>query len=138
MRKLTGFWKNVVYILSIGLVMFQLYTTAFGLFSDMIQRSVHLAFVLTLVYILKPASKKMEQTTVPWYDAVLALLSAASCIYLVSIYKIVVYRPLQWVSGIDKFFAVIVVILILEASRRSVGLTFPILGIALLSYAYWG
>lgn len=138
MRKLTGFWQNVVYVLSIGLVLFQLYTTAFGLFSDMIQRSIHLAFVLTLVYILKPAKKEMEQTTVPWYDVILALLSAASCIYLVSIYEVVVYRPLQWVSSIDKFFAVIIVILILEASRRSVGWTFPALGIILMIYAYWG
>ncbi len=138
MRKLTGFWRWVVVILSISLVLFQLYTTGVRLFSDMIQRSVHLAFVLALVFILKPATKKKEQTTVPWYDVLFALISAASCIYLISIYKIVIYSPLQWVSQIDKFFAVALVFLVLEASRRSVGWTFPVLGLGFLAYAYWG
>lgn len=138
MRKLTGFWKWVVTALSIMLVLFQLYTTGVRLFSDMIQRSVHLAFVLALVFILKPATKKKEQTTVPWYDVVLALISAASCIYLITIYDIVIYSPLQWVSQIDKFFAVALVLLVLEASRRSVGWTFPVLGLSFLAYAYWG
>lgn len=138
MRKLTDFWKWVVNILSIALVLFQLYTTGFGLFSDMIQRSIHLAFVLTLVFILKPARKGHGQNHVPWYDVVFALLSAASCIYLISIYKIVVYNPLQWVSNLDKLFAVVLVILVLEASRRSVGWTFPVLGVTLLIYAYFG
>lgn len=138
MRKLTGFWKWTVNLLSISLVLFQLYTTGVRLFSDMIQRSVHLAFVLTLVFLLKPARKNKEETTVPWYDIALAFIACASCIYLITIYDTVIYSPLQWVSQIDKFFAVALVLLVLEASRRSVGWTFPILGLGFLAYAYWG
>lgn len=138
MRKLTGFWKWTVNLLSVSLVLFQLYTTGIRLFSDMIQRSVHLAFVLTLVFLLKPARKDKEETTVPWYDIVLALISCAGCVYLITIYDIIIYSPLQWVSQIDKFFAVALVLLVLEASRRSVGWTFPILGLGFLAYAYWG
>ena len=54
MRQLTGFWDKLVKVLSVALVVFQLYTTGVRQFSDIIQRSVHLAFVLTLVFILKP------------------------------------------------------------------------------------
>ncbi len=138
MRKLTGFWDILVKVLSVALILFQLYTTGVRLFSDIIQRSVHLAFVLTLVFIMKPMRKGKDLDRVPWYDVVFALLSAASCIYVAAIYNTIVYQPLQWVSGLDKFFAVVLVILILEASRRSVGWTFPILGIAFLFYAYFG
>ena len=84
MRKLTGPWKVIVDVLSVLLITFQIYTTARGPFSDIIQRSVHLSFVLTLLFLLKPPRKLKEgeeQHSVPWYDVVLALLSAACCVY---------------------------------------------------------
>ena len=102
MRKLTGFWDYVVKALSVCLILFQLYTTGVRLFSDMIQRSIHLAFVLTLVFILKPARKGHDLDHVPWYDVIFAAVSCASCLYVVSIYKTVVYNPLQWLSTVDK------------------------------------
>lgn len=138
MRQLTGFWDKLVKALSVLLILFQLYTTGIRQFSDIIQRSVHLAFVLTLVFILKPMRKGKCLDHVPWYDIVLAVLSAASCIYVTTIYNTIVYQPLQWISTLDKVFAVVLVVLILEASRRSVGWTFPILGIAFMIYAYFG
>ena len=57
MRKLTGFWRKVVVAMSVALVAFQLYTAGFGVLPDIQQRSVHLFFVLTLIYILKPIKK---------------------------------------------------------------------------------
>ena len=138
MRKLTGFWDKFVKVLSVALILFQMYTIGVRQFSDIIQRSVHLAFVLTLVFILKPMRKGKCLDHVPWYDILFAVLSAACCIYVTMIYSTIVYQPLQWVSSVDKLFAVVLVVLILEASRRSVGWTFPILGIAFLIYAYFG
>ena len=138
MRKLTGFWNIFVKVLSVALILFQLYTTGVRVFSDIIQRSVHLAFVLTLVFIMKPMCKNKDLDRVPWYDILFAVLSAVCCIYVTTIYGTIVYQPLQWISTLDKVFAVILVFLILEASRRSVGWTFPILAIAFLVYAYFG
>lgn len=145
MRKLNSTWTWVVRILSFGLVFFQLYT-ALNPFSDIIQRSIHLAFVLTLLFILKPASKKIGQKeaekgtgNVPFYDIFLAALSCAACVYLVCIAdQNLIYDPLQWKGIFDKIFAVSLVFLILEASRRSVGWTFPILGILFLFYTFEG
>lgn len=141
MRKLTGFWDRVVKVLSFALILFQLYTTWRGPYSDIIQRSVHLSFVLTLLFLLKPAFKHKdgrEETSVPWYDVIFALVSIASCWYLVYITDDILYDPLKWVSRFDRFAAVALVALILEASRRSVGWTFPILGLAFLFYAFQG
>lgn len=145
MRKLNKTWTWIVRILSFGLVGFQLYTTGAGPFSDIIQRSVHLAFVLTLLFILKPASKKIGEKekekgtgTVPVYDIILAIISCFSCVYLVTIANKVLYDPLQWLGPVDIFCSVALLILVLEASRRSVGWTFPILGILFLFYALFG
>lgn len=145
MRKLNAKWTWVVRVLSFGLVLFQLYTTGVGPFSDIIQRSIHLAFVLTLLFILKPASKKIAakeekagKGTVPVYDIILAVISCISCVYLTTIANRILYDPLQWLGLFDKVCAVVLVFLILEASRRSVGWTFPILGLAFLFYAFFG
>ena len=141
MRKLSGFWDKVVKVLSFALIIFQLYTTWRGPYSDIIQRSVHLSFVLTLVFLLKPAFKRKdgrEETKVPWYDVIFALISLASCWYLVYIADDILYDPLKWVSWFDTFSAMALVVLVLEASRRSVGWTFPVLGAAFLFYTFQG
>lgn len=111
MRKLTGFWDKFVKVLSVALILFQMYTIGVRQFSDIIQRSVHLAFVLTLVFILKPMRKGKCLDHVPWYDILFAVLSAACCIYVTMIYSTIVYQPLQWVSSVDKLFAVVLVVL---------------------------
>ena len=60
MRKLKGGWAIIVKVLSFALIAFQLYTTGRGPYSDIIQRGVHLSFVLTLLFLLKPARKLKE------------------------------------------------------------------------------
>lgn len=141
MRKLNPAWTMIVRVLSFGLIAFQLYTTAVGPFSDITQRSIHLAFVLTLLYILKPARKNMDHNPsghVPWYDVLAAFISSAACIYLAFHAQKLLYDPLKWLGPFDMFFAVALVFLVLEASRRSVGWTFPILGVIFLFYAFFG
>ncbi len=138
MRKLSGFWSGAVLTLSIALVVFQMYTACFGVFSDVLQRSVHLFFVLTLCFILKPAGKKAPKDKVPVYDIIIVIISAASTVYMMLHYKEVLWNPSTWLSGLDKFFAIALVIICLEASRRCVGLTFPVMGILFFIYAYFG
>lgn len=138
MRKLTGFPKTFVSVLSVALVAFHLYTSGFGMMPDLKQRSIHLFFVLTLCFLLKPAIKGKSIDKVPVYDWILVGLSALSMVYILAIYDAVIWNPLQWVSTLDIICAVSAVILILEASRRCVGLTFPIFAIVFIIYAYYG
>ena len=138
MRKLSGFWKCFVTILSIALIIFQLYTAAFGLFPDIVQRSIHLFFILTLCFILKPARKGRTLDKVPVIDVIFMLVAASSTLYMIFSYNKILWDPLQWISPFDAFFAVALVILILEASRRTVGLTFPIMAVIFLIYARFG
>ena len=74
----------------------------------------------------------------PVYDIILALISAAAVIFLVANYNTLIWNPLQWLGPIDKAFAIILVILVLEASRRSVGLIFPGLAAVFFIYALYG
>lgn len=139
MKSLNRFWKTVVGILSVLLVLFQMYTAGFGTLQDIQQRSVHLFFVLTICFILKPFQKKKPRDgMVPWYDIILIILSACCTLYVFVNYPRFIWNPLQWLSPLDMILAVIMVVLILEASRRAIGLTFPIMALILMAYAYFG
>lgn len=139
MKNLNRFWKTVVGILSVALVLFQMITAGFGTLQDIQQRSIHLLFVLTLCFIIKPFSKKVpREGNVPWYDVILVILSACCTIYVFINYPKFIWDPLQWISPVDMILAIIMVVLILEASRRAIGLTFPIMAIVLIAYAYFG
>ncbi len=138
MRKLSGFWSGLVLVLSVLLVLFHMYTACFGVLSDLLQRSVHLFFVLMLCFILKPASKKAPKDKVPIYDIILVLISAASTVYIMLHYMELLWNPTVWLNGWDKFFAIALVLICLEASRRCVGWTFPVMGLLFFLYAYYG
>lgn len=138
MRKLTGTWKAIIAVLSIALVAFHMYTTAFGVFPDTLQRSIHLGFVLTLCFLMKPATRSSPKDRLPAYDIAFAVIAAASTLYTFHIYDEVLWDPMQWVSALDIFFAVATVILVLEAGRRTVGIVFIILTGLFLVYSYFG
>ena len=138
MRKLTGFWRKVVVAMSVALVAFQLYTAGFGVLPDIQQRSVHLFFVLTMIYILKPIKKGVAVDHVPWYDIALAVLSLISTGYMFIIYEQILWDPSQWINTFDMICAVILTVLIIEASRRCVGHTFPNMAAFFVFYAAFG
>lgn len=138
MRKLTGFWKAVVSILSISLVAFQMYTSGFGIFTDTIQRSIHLGFVLVLCFLLKPATKKSSKDKVPLYDIAFAAISAAAAIFILTIHEKILWDPMEWYGAIDIFLGVSMTLLVLEAGRRTVGSVFIVLFGLFMIYAYFG
>lgn len=138
MRKLTGFWKMVVSILSVSLVAFQMYTSGFGIFTDTIQRSIHLGFVLVLCFLLKPATKGSPMERVPFYDVVFALISAAAAIFILIVHEKILWDPMEWYGPIDVFFGVSMTLLVLEAGRRTVGSVFIFLFVVFMAYAYFG
>ncbi|MEA5083661.1 MAG: TRAP transporter fused permease subunit [Lachnospiraceae bacterium] len=138
MRKLSKRWNIFVLILSVCLVIFQIYTAAFGVLDDALQRSIHLTFILTLCFVLKPTSKKVEQDKVPIYDIIFSLLGGAACIYIAINNKELVWNPLVWLGAMDKFFAFALCLLVLEAGRRSVGWVFIVMSSIFLIYGLFG
>lgn len=57
---------------------------------------------------------------------------------MILIYEKILWDPSQWINSFDKICAVLLTILILEGSRRAVGLTFPIMAAFFLFYAAFG
>lgn len=136
-RKLTGIIATVVFLVLIAFSLFQLYTGAFGQYTAYIQRTVHLGFALVLIFLLYPGRKKGNKRKVAWYDYILVLLSI-----IVTAYWPVFYDTLvQKIGGINETQMIIggiAILLVLEATRRAVGLPITIIAIVFLIYALYG
>lgn len=101
-------------------------------------RSVHLAFAVFLVFLIYPMQKKAEQKrNITWYDFVLAAIGVAGALYVYVDYFGLSDRPGAYLMR-DIVFAVVTIVLLLEASRRALGFALSIIVIVFLIYDYFG
>src|SRR5690606_22162859 len=92
-RDLSGIVKHIVFFGLLAFALFQLYTAIFGQYTAYIQRSIHLGFALSIIFLLFPAQKrKGERHKVPFYDFILALLAIGVGLYWPIMYDDLVFR----------------------------------------------
>ncbi len=120
-------------LIALAMAMFHIYTAVTVTFSPMIQRSVHLAFALSLLFLITPASGLPRRLDV----ALRCLLAAASVFVTLyaaveftnpGIFRVIDPTLLDIVSGTTLF------LILLEATRRTAGASLA--GIALLFFVY--
>ncbi|AST89882.1 MULTISPECIES: TRAP transporter permease [Sutcliffiella] len=136
-RKLTGYSAKVVFILLLSFSLFQLYTGIFGQFTAYIQRTVHLGFALTAIFLLFPAIKGRVKNKVAWYDYILILLTIIVCSYWPLNYDSLV-QQIGRISTEQLVIGSIAILLVLEAARRAVGIPITIIAVVFLAYGYFG
>lgn len=136
-RVLTGFAAKIIAAIAITFSLFQLYTAAFGVLDAMIQRSIHLAFALCLIYLLYPMKKSWPRDRIHPVDVVLAILGAAAPLYIPIFYQELVRRA-GTVTTLDYIVGLIGVFLVLEAVRRVVGIPMVIIASGFIVYALVG
>jgi len=133
----TGLMAKFVSALAITFSIFQLYTATFGVLDAQLQRAVHLGFGLALVYLLYPTRKSWSRTKVHPLDVVLAILGAAAPAYILIEYQQLVLRS-GLVSDVDLAVGLVGILLVVEATRRVVGLPMVTVVILFLAYAFAG
>ncbi|MBM7704748.1 TRAP transporter permease [Metabacillus iocasae] len=139
-RKLTGVLGWIAYGGLLAFSLYQLYTAVFGVFAAQIQRSVHLGFALGLIFLLFPASKKNKKKgklQIAWYDGVLALLG----IFVGSYWPLMIDELVNRVGRLETLDFIVgslAILLVLEATRRVVGLPITIIASVFLLYGLFG
>jgi TRAP transporter 4TM/12TM fusion protein len=138
-RKLGGIFGWIAFIGLLSFSLFQLYTGVFGMLTAQLQRSIHLGFALALIFLLFPARKKDRGRThkVAWYDAILALLSIVVGAYWPVMIDDIVSR-VGVLTDMDFYVGLLAIVLVLEATRRAVGLPITIIAGLFLVYALYG
>ena len=132
-----GFMAKLVSAIAITFSIFQLYTAFFGVLDAQLQRAVHLGFALALSYLLYPTCKSWSRHKLHPLDAILAVLGAASPAYIVIMYRELAFRA-GIINSVDLVIGVLGVLLVIEATRRVVGLPMVIVVVAFLAYAFAG
>jgi TRAP transporter 4TM/12TM fusion protein len=136
-RNLGGFIGRIVAAIAIAFSTFQVYTALFGVLDAMIQRSIHLAFAMSLIYLLYPTRKSWPRNKLHPLDAFLSLVGAGAPVYILVVYKELVQRAGS-ATPLDVVVGLIGVLLVLEAARRVVGLPIVIVALTFVAYAFAG
>lgn len=125
--------------LLIAFTLFAISINTFIRLNAQVHRSMFIAFILFLAYLLYPARKNAPKNTnkVPWYDILLALASSGSFLYMSFNYKQLISQAGSY-TQFDMTIAIIAIVLLLEACRRVVGLPILIVVSCFIAYAYFG
>lgn len=136
LEHLPAWTQKMVAVVAVIWTVFQVYTALMGLYPAMIQRMTTLSFGLFLCFICFKM-KKGDTNKVPIYDWVLAIVSVAIDVYIIATFDTLTKRggnPTQ----MDIVFGILLILLVLEATRRAVGKPLVIVAVIFLLYAYFG
>lgn len=137
-RSFTGWMKFLMISVASGLSIFAIYTNGFSTIQEIYRNGLFLGFLLALTFILYPMTKKSNKTKMGIVDIVFLVLGLAGVGYIMLFYtEIHVERQSQAIL-LDYIFAVITIIVLLEASRRTIGFFIPLLSAIAIVYAMFG
>lgn len=152
-RILKGWNLKLIGGVAIAWTLFQLWYASpfpfifnFGQFIDVPARAIHLAFAFTLCFLLYPSIKSKRNQKIQLIDFVFVFLGLLTTLYLVIGYEGLVHRQgLMSTVTILSFtipYEIIIgstgIILLLEATRRVVGLPLVIIAVIFILYSFFG
>jgi len=105
--------------------------------NDTESRAIHLSFAVFLAYMAYPASRRSPSSYIPVQDWALALVGAFCAGYLFWFYRDLATRP-GMPTTVDVYAAGVGVLLLLEATRRVLGLPMVIVATVFLTYTFVG
>src|SRR6056297_185167 len=143
--------RSIGVIISVALIamsVYHFYASGFGLVRELLHRGIHLSFVLGLVFLLF-AWRRSLSTEIPapaWHrisgvtfvDLLLAVLAIVAALYLPLLPPEVISVRVGNPSEIDVIMGTALLLLTLEATRRAVGPTLPIIALIFVAFAVFG
>ncbi len=146
-RPLTPVATWIVSVLLVSLSVFHYYTAGFGLLRESTHRGVHLAFVLSLIFLVfgfnKSAYNRTPKSTwlapggVPLFDWVIAFALALTVLYIPYIFEELAFKVGN-PSPLDVAMGTILMVGLLEGTRRAMGWPLPVIAIVFMAYAMFG
>ena len=134
-RKLQGRTATLATVLAAGLSCYALYWVV-GIVQPQIYRVSFLLITLVLTFLVFPAHPRWRER-VTWTDWALATVSVAALAWPIIDFEQFVYRAAT-PTGLDLALGAVTTLLVLEATRRTVGPILPVTAVAFLLYGYYG
>ena len=150
-RNLTGNHLKIVAAIAILWSLFQLwYASPFpfwfniGMFKGLPARAIHLGFALSLAFLIFPYSRGKK---ISLLDVIISLTAAFCCLYIYFFYDQLVDRGgillkitlgENFVLPIELIIGICGILILLEATRRVIGIPLVIIAICFLLFSYFG
>jgi len=149
-RNLTGLHLKIVAAIAIFWSLFQLwYASPFpfwfniGMFKGLPARAIHLGFALLLAFLIFPFSKSKKITII---DILISITGALCCLYIYFFYDQLVDRGGillkitldQYTIPIEIIIGLIGILILLEATRRVIGIPLVVIAVCFLLFSYFG
>jgi len=135
-RSHSGLVRLAATIIAVAMIVYHMWIIAFGAPEAILFRGMHLLFALTLVFLLYRLTVAEDGQPPSLFDYALLVLGAAPILYLFLNYSYVVNRIyyIDDLSTADMIMGTILVLVVLEATRRVIGLALPVTAVVFLIY----
>ncbi len=149
-RNLTGLHLKIVATIAIIWSLFQLWYASpfpfmfdFGMFKGLPARAIHLGFALLLAFLIFPISRSKKITII---DVLISVIGAFCCLYIYFFYDQMVDRGGillkitlgEYIIPIELIIGSIGILILLEATRRVIGIPLVVIAVCFLLFSYFG
>ncbi|MFL2883431.1 MAG: TRAP transporter fused permease subunit [Pelagibacteraceae bacterium] len=149
-RNLSGIHLKIVFGIAILWTLFQLWYASpfpfwfnFGMFKGLPARAIHLGFALTLTFLIFPMARGKKISA---FDILISIIAAFCCLYIYFFYDELVNRGgillVKEIFGfkvpVELIIGAIGILILLEATRRAIGMPLVIIAICFLLFSYFG
>ncbi|HEY8268059.1 MAG TPA: TRAP transporter fused permease subunit [Xanthobacteraceae bacterium] len=134
-NRLAGWAGIIVTTIAVAMSAFHLYA-AYDIVPTQPLRYTHVAFVLLLAFLLFPAALRFRNR-IRWWDVAAGLVCVGILIYAILGGEAFTDRATSPLP-LDVLLGVIFIVLLLEASRRTIGIVVPLISLAFIAYAMAG
>ncbi len=150
-RNLSGFHLKLVAVIAITWSLFQLWYASpfpfwlnFGMFKGLPARAIHLGFALLLAFLIFPYARGKK---VSFIDILIAITGAVCCLYIYFFYDQLVDRggillklnlSDNFTIPIELILGIIGILILLEATRRVIGIPLVVIAVCFLLFSYFG
>ena len=151
-RPFGPYLKLFVTAILVSMSVYHFYASGFGLMRELMHRGIHISFVLGLSFLLfgyrrasTPPNPEQARSSslfsfqgVPLLDYLLCAASVVAAMYLPLLPPEIVAERVGNPGTTDVIVGGALLILVLEAARRSIGFTLPLISIIFILFALFG
>ncbi len=140
-RELKFFLKSFAFSVLALMSIYHFYASGFGTIREILHRGIHISFVVGLVFIFyswKKIDDNQKNFKVPYIDIILSILVVVSALYLPLLPPEVLASRVGNPENIEIIMGSFLIVLTLEAARRSIGFTLPFICVLFILFAIFG
>ena len=140
-RELKNFLKSFAFLVLALMSVYHFYASGFGTIREILHRGIHISFVVGLVFIFyswKKIDHSKKNFNTPFIDIILSILVVISALYLPLLPPEILAPRVGNPENIDIIMGSFLIVLTLEAARRSIGFTLPFICVLFILFAIFG